>query len=95
MSARCTLTPITSRLSAGTQTGTMNPLTGLPEGVVWRNGGPTKPIYLVYSDTGDIMGLVMPINLDMADSVLVDLKTIYKEGFINDANVKKGGEGND
>lgn len=67
----------------------------IPEGVVWRNGGPTKPIYLVYSDTSDIMGLVMPIKLDKTNSILIDLKTIYKEGFINDANVKKGGEDND
>lgn len=67
----------------------------IPEGVVWRNGGPTKPIYLVCSDTGDVMGLVMPINLDKVNSVLIDLKTVYKEGFINDANVKKGGESND
>ena len=54
----------------------------IPKDVVWRNGGPTKPIYLVCPGTGDIMGLVMPINLDKANSLLVDLKTIYKESFI-------------
>ena len=64
----------------------------IPEGVVWRNGGSRKPIYLVHPSTGDIMGLVMPINLGKhkgkTNPVLIDLKTIYsvdKEGFINDA----------
>lgn len=64
----------------------------VPEDVVWRNDGPTKPIYLVCPGTGDIMGLVMPINLGKhkgkINPILIDLKTIYnvdKEGFINDA----------
>lgn len=54
----------------------------IPEGVVWRNGGSLKPIYLVRPSTGDIMGLVMPVYLGKANSLLADLKTIYKEGFI-------------
>ena len=61
--------------------------------VVWRNGGPLKPIYLVCPGTGDIMGLVMPVRLEK-NPILVDLKTIYsvdREGFINN----EGGEGND
>lgn len=57
-----------------------------------ETGGPIKPIYLVRPGTGDIMGLVMPINLGKhkgkTNPILIDLKTIYnvdKEGFINDA----------
>lgn len=63
----------------------------IPKNVVWRNGGPTKPIYLVYPGTGDIMGLVMPVNLGKhkgkTNSILIDLKTIYnvdKEGYLNE-----------
>ncbi len=44
----------------------------------------------------------MPVTLEKykgkVNPILIDLKTIYKadkEGFINDANVKEGGEDND
>ena len=74
----------------------------VPGGAVWRNGGSIKPIYLVRPNTGDIIGVVMPVILEKykgkVNPILIDLKTIYKadkEGFINDANVKEGGEDND
>ena len=74
----------------------------VPGDAVWRNGGSIKPIYLDCPNTGDIIGMVMPVNLERqkgkVNPILIDLKTIYKadkEGFINDANVKEGGEDND